>query len=80
MSIHGRHGAQRGAGVLVKNAEALELMEKIGTLARSIKTGTLTLGKPRLMQVVTTEGFGEADVPAPCCDARKGQRAPAGCR
>ena len=42
-------GAGRGtqAGVLIKNAEALKLMEKIDTLVVD-KTGTLTLGKPRL--------------------------------
>src|SRR5262249_42672883 len=38
------------AGVLVKNAEALELMEKIDTLVVD-KTGTLTEGKPRLTGV-----------------------------
>ena len=56
-------GTGRGAqtGVLVKNAEALELMEKIDTLVID-KTGTLTVGKPKLIQVVVTEGFDEADV------------------
>ncbi|HEX6218972.1 MAG TPA: heavy metal translocating P-type ATPase, partial [Sphingomicrobium sp.] len=49
-------GAQ--AGVLVKNAEALELMEKIETLVVD-KTGTLTLGKPKLVEVVTTIAFEE---------------------
>ena len=46
-------GTGRGAqsGVLVKNAEALELMEKIDTLVID-KTGTLTEGKPRLVAVV----------------------------
>jgi P-type Cu+ transporter len=46
-------GTGRGAhgGVLVKNAEALELMEKIDTLVVD-KTGTLTEGKPRLVGVV----------------------------
>jgi len=47
----------RGAtsGVLVKNAEALELMEKIDTLVVD-KTGTLTLGKPQLTSVVMLTG------------------------
>jgi Cu+-exporting ATPase len=51
-------GTGRGAtsGVLVKNAEALELMEKIDTLVID-KTGTLTLGKPRLIEVRPTDGF-----------------------
>ena len=50
-------GTGRGAtsGVLVKNAEALELMEKIDTLVVD-KTGTLTLGKPQLTSVVMLTG------------------------
>ena len=47
--------------MLVKNAEALELMEKIDTLVVD-KTGTLTLGKPKLVAVVPAEGVQEADV------------------
>ena len=56
-------GTGKGAthGVLVKNAEALELMEKIDTLVVD-KTGTLTIGKPRLIKVVTASGFEENDV------------------
>jgi Cu+-exporting ATPase len=56
-------GTGRGAtsGVLVKNAEALELMEKIDTLVID-KTGTLTVGKPKLVEVVTTGGFDEAEL------------------
>src|ERR1035441_4233552 len=51
-------GVGRGAqeGVLVKNAEALELLEKVTTLVVD-KTGTLTEGKPRLMDVLPTGGF-----------------------
>ncbi|MCI0747581.1 MAG: heavy metal translocating P-type ATPase [Verrucomicrobia subdivision 3 bacterium] len=53
-------GVGRGAqeGVLVKNAEALETMEKIDTLIVD-KTGTLTEGKPRLVRVVPTQVFSE---------------------
>ena len=56
-------GTGRGAtlGVLIKNAEALETMEKVDTLVCD-KTGTLTLGKPRLTSVVATSGFGEDEV------------------
>jgi len=56
-------GTGRGAisGVLVKNAEALELMEKIDTLVVD-KTGTLTLGKPQLIEVVATVGFTQDEV------------------
>ena len=47
-------GTGRGAqaGVLIKNAEALEMMEKVDTLVVD-KTGTLTEGKPRVVSVVT---------------------------
>jgi Cu+-exporting ATPase len=52
----------RGAqlGVLIRDAEALERMEKVDTLVVD-KTGTLTEGKPRVTTVVVAEGF-EADV------------------
>jgi len=51
-------GVGRGAqeGVLMKNAEALERLEKITTLIVD-KTGTLTEGKPKLMDVLPTEGL-----------------------
>lgn len=53
-------GVGRGArsGVLVRNAEALEVMEKIDTLVVD-KTGTLTEGRPRLASVVSSEGADE---------------------
>ncbi|WP_126177269.1 heavy metal translocating P-type ATPase [Tsuneonella rigui] len=56
-------GTGRGAtsGVLVKNAEALELTEKIDTLVVD-KTGTLTVGKPKLVKVQPTAGFDENEV------------------
>jgi Cu+-exporting ATPase len=56
-------GTGRGAlsGVLIKNAEALEVMEKINTLVVD-KTGTLTDGKPKLVSVVAEYGFSERDV------------------
>ena len=56
-------GTGRGAtlGVLVKNAEVLEIMEKVDTLVVD-KTGTLTEGKPVLVAVAITAGFAEADV------------------
>ena len=49
------------AGVLIKNAEALERFEKIDTLVVD-KTGTLTEGKPRVVAVVPADGFDEATV------------------
>jgi Cu+-exporting ATPase len=51
MSIMVGTGRGARAGVLVKNAEALELMERVDTLVID-KTGTLTEGKPRLVGVV----------------------------
>ena len=56
MSIMVGTGRGAHAGVLVKNAEALELMEKIDTLVVD-KTGTLTEGKPRLAGVTAIGGF-----------------------
>jgi len=51
-------GVGRGAqeGVLVKNAEALERLEKVTTLVVD-KTGTLTEGKPKLMDILPADGF-----------------------
>ena len=56
-------GTGRGAtlGVLIKNAEALEVMERIDTLVCD-KTGTLTLGKPRVTGIVAASGFSEDEV------------------
>src|SRR5208283_1787520 len=53
-------GVGRGAsmGVLIKNAEALERMEKVDTLVVD-KTGTLTEGKPKLTTVVPAANFDE---------------------
>ncbi|KMO38820.1 haloacid dehalogenase [Methylobacterium aquaticum] len=61
MSIMVGVGRGAQAGVLIKNAEALERMEKITTLVVD-KTGTLTEGKPAVTQVVPAEGFTEAEI------------------
>ena len=61
MSIMVGTGRGATAGVLVKNAEALELMENIDTLVVD-KTGTLTLGKPKLVAVEPADGFDEGEV------------------
>ncbi len=55
-------GTGKGAmmGVLIKNAEALEVMQKVNTLVVD-KTGTLTEGKPKLVSVVASEGFQQDD-------------------
>ncbi len=56
-------GTGRGAmaGVLIKNAEALEIMEKVDTLVVD-KTGTLTEGKPKLVAVQAEAGFSEDEI------------------
>jgi Cu+-exporting ATPase len=56
-------GTGRGAqaGVLIRNAEALELLEKADTLVVD-KTGTLTEGKPRLLTVETEPGVSEEEL------------------
>jgi P-type Cu+ transporter len=61
MSIMVGTGRGATAGVLVKNAEALELMEKVDTLVVD-KTGTLTLGKPKLVTVKAKGGFDDREV------------------
>src|SRR5437868_13255262 len=56
-------GTGRGAhaGVLIKNAEALETLEKVDTLVVD-KTGTLTQGKPRVISVIAAAGTDEDEI------------------
>jgi len=61
MSIMVGIGKGAAAGVLIKNAEALERFEKVDTLVVD-KTGTLTEGKPRVTAVIPAEGFDEATI------------------
>ena len=61
MSIMVGVGRGAQAGVLIRNAEALERMEKIDTLVVD-KTGTLTEGKPKVISIVAADGFQEADI------------------
>ena len=61
MSIMTATGRGAQAGVLIKNAEALERFAKVDTLIVD-KTGTLTVGKPKLVAVLPQEGYGEDDV------------------
>ena len=75
MSIMVGTGRGATAGVLVKNAEALELMEKIDTLVVD-KTGTLTLGKPKLVAVIPADGFEEAEVLRLAAALEKGSEHP----
>jgi Cu+-exporting ATPase len=61
MSIMTATGRGAQAGVLIKNAEALERFEKVDILIVD-KTGTLTEGKPKLVAVLPEEGHDEAEV------------------
>jgi Cu+-exporting ATPase len=56
-------GVGRGAqlGVLIKNAEALERMERVDTIVID-KTGTLTEGRPKVVALAPAEGFDEAEI------------------
>jgi Cu+-exporting ATPase len=70
MSIMVGVGRGAHAGVLVKNAGALELMEKVTTLVVD-KTGTLTEGKPRVTKIVTAGGQTENDLLAAAASAEQ---------
>jgi Cu+-exporting ATPase len=61
MSIMVSVGRGAQSGVLIKNAEALERLEKVDTVVVD-KTGTLTEGKPRLVALRTASGVGEDDL------------------
>ncbi len=61
MSIMVATGRAARAGVLFRNAEAIERLREVDTLVVD-KTGTLTSGKPRLMSIVAAESFDERDV------------------
>src|SRR6202011_1482243 len=61
MSIMVGTGRGAAAGVLIKNAEALDRMEKVDTLVVD-KTGTLTEGRPELVSIVSAPGFNESEI------------------
>ena len=61
MSIMVGTGRGATAGVLIKNAEALEIFEKVDTLALD-KTGTLTEGRPSVSSVEAEGGFNAAEL------------------
>lgn len=61
MSIMVGTGRGARAGVLVKKAEALEVLEKVNVIVVD-KTGTLTEGKPRLQKTISLSGVDEKDV------------------
>jgi P-type Cu+ transporter len=70
-------GTGRGAtaGVLIKNAEALEIMEKVNTLVTD-KTGTLTEGKPKLASVVALPGFEDNEILQLCASLERASEHP----
>ncbi len=61
MSIMVGTGRGAGEGILVRNAESLETLEKVNTLVVD-KTGTLTEGKPRLSTILAAQGIDEAQL------------------
>jgi Cu+-exporting ATPase len=75
MSIMVGVGRGAQAGVLIKNAEALERMEKIDTLVID-KTGTLTEGKPKVVAVRPAPGFDEAQVLTLAASVERGSEHP----
>ena len=70
-------GVGRGAqvGVLIKNAEALERMEKIDTLVVD-KTGTLTEGKPKVVAISPASGFDETQIVQVAASVERGSEHP----
>lgn len=75
MSIMVGVGKGAQAGVLIKNAEALERMEKIDTLVID-KTGTLTEGKPTVTKIVAADGFIENDLLSLAASLEQGSEHP----
>ena len=75
MSIMVGMGRGATAGVLIKNAEALEIFEKVDTLVVD-KTGTLTEGKPSLISVVPIGGFSESGLLSFAASLERGSEHP----
>lgn len=75
MSIMVGTGRGAMAGVLIRNAEALEVLEKVDTLVVD-KTGTLTEGKPRLVSVVPEPPFGEDELLSLTASLERGSEHP----
>ena len=75
MSIMVATGRGALAGVLIRDAEALETLEKVDTLVVD-KTGTVTEGKPRLVSVVAAEGASDAEILAVGAGLERGSEHP----
>jgi len=77
MSIMVGTGRGARAGVLIKNAEALEILEKVDTLVLD-KTGTLTEGKPTVESVVAVSGGDETELVRLAASLEQGSEHPLG--
>ena len=77
MSIMVGVGKGAQAGVLIRDAEALEIMERVNTLVVD-KTGTLTEGRPRLVTVKTADGFSEKEMLALAAGLERSSEHPLG--
>jgi P-type Cu+ transporter len=75
MSIMVGVGRGARAGVLIKNAEALERLEKVDTLVVD-KTGTLTEGKPKVVSIVPASGFDETQLLKLAASVERGSEHP----
>ena len=75
MSIMTATGRGAQAGVLIKNAEALERFAKVDTLIVD-KTGTLTVGKPKLVAVLPEAGHDETEVLGLAASLERGSEHP----
>jgi P-type Cu+ transporter len=75
MSVMVATGKGATVGVLFKNAEAIETLKRVDTLVVD-KTGTLTLGKPRLVSVVPAPGIDEADLLRAAAGLERGSEHP----
>ncbi|MEO3997809.1 heavy metal translocating P-type ATPase [Mesorhizobium sp. CAU 1732] len=75
MSIMTATGRGAQAGVLIKDAEALERFAKVDTLIVD-KTGTLTEGRPKLTDIVPLNGFAEADLLSLAASLERGSEHP----
>jgi Cu+-exporting ATPase len=75
MSIMVAAGRGATAGVLIKNAEALEVLEKVDSIVVD-KTGTLTEGRPRLMTIEVTPGTDESELLRLAASVERGSEHP----
>lgn len=75
MSIMVATGRGAQAGILIRNAEALEVLEKVDTLVLD-KTGTLTEGRPKLILVHSFSGFTEKEILRMAAGLEKGSEHP----